>query len=176
MPKVFNVSETEWVQISETEFGQMSAPWPADYAWSISKRLSEQAGATQLDFYFMSLGKGQFSYPYHSHRSAEELFMVISGQATLRTPDGFQTVGPGDAIFTEMGESGAHQFYNAQEEPFVYLDIRVHTIPDVCDYPDSGKVAIYSPERIVFKKESEVGYFDGEESPRPFWPEDILAP
>ncbi|MDR2037138.1 MAG: cupin domain-containing protein [Bacteroidales bacterium] len=57
-----------------------------------------------LNFDVRQLNPGQYSAPYHFHRYAEELFMIISGSATLRTPSGLEVVGNGDLIFFEMGK------------------------------------------------------------------------
>jgi uncharacterized cupin superfamily protein len=38
--------------------------------------------------------------------------MIISGSATLRTPEGPEVVENGDLIFSETGETGAHQLHN----------------------------------------------------------------
>jgi len=45
---------------------------------------------------------------FHSHRFAEELFMVLSGSMTLRTLVGLEIITSGDLVFLEMGETGAH--------------------------------------------------------------------
>ena len=66
----------------------------------------------QLNFDLRQLNPGQYSSLYHFHRHAEELFMVVSGTMTLRTPRGLEIVSGGDLIFFEMGESGAHQLFN----------------------------------------------------------------
>lgn len=50
--------------------------------------------------------------------------MIISGTMTLRTEKGFDILKKGEIVFFEMGEKGAHQFYNHSEEPCSYLDIR----------------------------------------------------
>jgi uncharacterized cupin superfamily protein len=50
---------------------------------------------------------------------------------TLRTPDGLEALTTGDVVFFEMGESGAHQFYNHSLEPCTYLDIRTYPYPYV---------------------------------------------
>ena len=121
-----------------------------------------------LNFDLRLLNPGQFSAPYHFHRFAEELFMVISGSMTLRTPDGTESVTSGDIIFFEMGESGAHQFYNHTEEPCTYLDIRSYIGYDVCEYPDSDKILL-APSFEVFKKESQTTYFDGEKEVLKKW-------
>ncbi|MDR0729188.1 MAG: hypothetical protein LBF19_03570 [Prevotellaceae bacterium] len=52
-----------------------------------------------LNFDLRKLNPGQYCAAYHFHRYAEELFMVISGAATLRTPEGLEIVESGDLIF-----------------------------------------------------------------------------
>lgn len=130
----------------------------------------EKKGITpqNLNFDLRQLNPGQYCAAYHSHRYAEELFMIISGSATLRTPKGLEIVGSGDLIFFEMGEKGAHQLYNHTTEPCIYLDIRTFIGYDVCDYPDSDKILL-APGFETFRKDSQVGYFEGEENIREKW-------
>jgi uncharacterized cupin superfamily protein len=116
-----------------------------------------------LNFDLRLLNPAQFSAPYHYHRYAEELFMVVSGSMTLRTSTGLEIVTAGDLVFCEMGENGAHQFYNHTEKPCTYLDIRTFIGFDVCEYPDSGKILI-APSFEIFDKESTISYFDGEKN------------
>jgi uncharacterized cupin superfamily protein len=119
-----------------------------------------------LNFDLRQLNPGECSAPYHSHRYAEELFMMLSGSATLRTPDGLEEVGAGDLLFFEV--NGAHQLYNHTDTPCTYLDIRTSIGFDVCDYPDSGKVFI-DPSYEVFDKSTAVPYFEGETHIRDIW-------
>jgi uncharacterized cupin superfamily protein len=121
-----------------------------------------------LNFDVRLLNPEQYSAPYHSHRFAEELFMIISGSMTLRTPIGLEIVSNGDLVFFEMGDSGAHQFYNHTSEPCTYLDIRSFIGFDICDYPDSGKMLI-APSFEIFNKEDLVTYFDGEKGVQEKW-------
>ena len=121
-----------------------------------------------LNFDLRLLNPGQYSAPYHSHRFAEELFMIISGSMTLRTPNGLEIVSNGDLVFFEMGETGAHQFYNHSSESCTYLDIRSFIGFDICDYPDSGKMLI-APSFEIFKKENMTTYFDGEKDVQKEW-------
>ncbi len=116
------------------------------------------------------LNPGQYSFPYHFHRHAEELMMVLSGTMTLRSPDGFEVMTKGDLVFFEMGETGAHQFYNHSSEPCTYLDIRTLFGTDVAEYPDSGKINIL-PAQEIFDKDAKVGYFKGEDKIRDKWEE-----
>lgn len=121
-----------------------------------------------LNFDLRLLNPGQFSAPYHSHRFAEELFMIISGSLTLRTPDGLDIVSSGDLIFFEKGDTGAHQFYNHTSEPCTYLDIRSYIGYDICDYPDSGKVLL-APSFEIFHKDDRKKYFEGEDGIKEKW-------
>jgi len=121
-----------------------------------------------LNFDLRLLNPGQFSAPYHFHRFAEELFMIVSGSMTLRTPYGYEAVNSGDIIFFEMGETGAHQFFNHETEPCIYLDIRTFIGYDICEYPDSGKILL-APSFEIFDKESKLSYFDGEENISEKW-------
>jgi len=121
-----------------------------------------------LNFDLRQLNPDQYSAPYHFHRYAEELFMIISGSATLRTPNGLEIVNSGDLIFFEKGKTGAHQLYNHTTETCIYLDIRTYIGYDVAEYPDSNKIFI-APSREIFNKDSQADYFDGEKNIKDKW-------
>jgi len=124
--------------------------------------------ATQFGIKPRLLPPGGFSFPYHFHRCAEELFIVLAGTMTLRTPRGFQKLKTGDVVFFETGPAGAHQFYNHSRRPCVYLDLAIKPGADVVEYPDSGKLLV-APTGGIYRKRSAVGYFDGEENPLAHW-------
>lgn len=135
---------------------------------TLSPRLSAIAHSGHFYFDIRKLEHGKYSFPYHFHRNAEELMIVISGTMTVRMPDGFEVVKQGQLLFFEEGETGAHQFYNHTEEPCIYLDIRSNRGIDVTEYPDSGKLAIL-PSGDVFDKDSKVDYNKGEEDVENIW-------
>ena len=124
-------------------------------------RLKNGIKPEYLNFDLRQLNPEQYSAPYHFHRYAEELFMIVSGSATLRTPNGLDVVNAGDLMFFEVGETGAHQLFNHTTEPCVYLDIRTYIGYDVAEYPDSNKIFI-APSREIFNKGTIVNYFEGE--------------
>lgn len=130
--------------------------------YSDDSRVNKGIKPKNLNFDLRLLNPGQFSAPYHFHRYAEELFMIISGSMTLRSPEALEVVNEGDVIFFEMGESGAHQFYNHTTEPCTYFDVRSFIGYDVCEYPDSGKVLL-APSFEIYDKDSQVKYFEGEQ-------------
>ncbi len=122
---------------------------------------AQTLGAGSLNFDVRRLDPGEISSLYHFHRHAEELFMIVSGSATLRTPDGMHVLGPGDIAFFGTGTEGAHQLYNHSDEPCVYLDVRTFFGCDIAEYPDSGRLLVV-PTMERFDKSASTGYFDSE--------------
>jgi len=133
-----------------------------------TSRIKKGLNPENLNFDLRQLNLGQYSTPFHFHRYAEELFMIISGSATLRTPNGLEIVESGDLMFFEKGETGAHQLYNHTAEICIYLDIRTYIGYDVAEYPDSNKILI-APSREIFEKDSQASYFDGEKDIKDKW-------
>jgi uncharacterized cupin superfamily protein len=131
-------------------------------------RSKERINPENLNFDLRQLHPDQYSAPYHFHRFAEELFMIISGSATLRTPNGLEIVVSGDLIFFEKGETGAHQLFIHTTETCVYLDIRTYFGYDIAEYPDSDKILI-APSFEIFNKGSQASYFDGEKNIKDKW-------
>ncbi len=145
----------------------------SDFSWEASLPLEEISKSKYLHFDIKSLFPGKFSYPYHFHRNAEELFIILEGEGTLRSPESYQTIKKGDIIFFEEGSSGTHQLYNHSDGNLIYIDIRTRGNIDVCEYPDSGKISIL-PAMDIFEKGSKVPYYTGEEDVKNKWPEKIL--
>lgn len=159
MPKVF--------RMEELNMKPRLSPVP-EFAWHTTRGLSELAGAKQLLFEIRSLDPGKYSYPYHFHRSAEEMFVILSGQAMLRTPLGLQEVKSGDTIFFECGADGAHQLYNHTSEPCCYVDLRTTFGIDVAEYPDSGKINIL-PYEELYQAKDRADYYLGEDRTAEIW-------
>lgn len=159
------------IHTSETELRERRSPIDA-YSWFTTPRLGNKLRSKHLEFDIRSLSPGKYSFPYHFHRYAEEIFLILSGEATLRTPEGFQKVKQGDLIFFEMGESSAHQMYNHSDKPCTYFDLRTTVGMDVSEYPDTGKLAIL-PDLELFNKADQVNYFEGEENIEDRWPREI---
>jgi uncharacterized cupin superfamily protein len=159
-------------KLSELELKENKSTIP-DFSWKASRHLGILSESKYLNFDIKSLNPGKFSYPYHFHRNAEELFVILEGEATLRSPDGYQTIEKGDMIFFEEGPAGTHQIYNHSDEPFVYLDLCTKANIDVCDYPDSGKINVMY-QMDIFEADTKVPYYTGEEGVRDKWPKDRL--
>ena len=139
--------------------------------WRLMTDISRQKRGVNpqyLNFDMRELPPHQYNAAYHFHRFAEELFLMLTGSATLRTPEGLTEVHTGDMLFFEAGETGAHQLYNHTDKPCIYLDIRSFIGHDVCEYPDSGKL-ILMPTAETFKKDEQHAYFEGETDVNNIW-------
>lgn len=153
---------------SEREFKEDSNKIDNFRVFSDISRGKKGINPQNLNFDLRQLNPSQYCAAYHFHRYAKELFMIISGSATLRTPKGLEVVNSGDLIFFEKGETGAHQLYNHTTEPCTYLDIRTFIGHDICEYPDSNKIFLV-PSYEIFNKDTQVNYFDGEENIQEKW-------
>ena len=153
----FNVLDDEW---------QEGYP-PTDGYRANWKRL--KAGNLALGVY--ELLPGQTQCPYHFHHGNDELMVVLSGQPTLRTPDGERELKPGDAVPFPAGREGAHQDFNRTEEPARYVMAARHVTPEVVEHVDSGTVLAMAhtesqdgkPLWTVHRFDDATDYFDGEE-------------
>lgn len=98
--------------------------------------------------------------PLHAHTAQWELFLILSGEATVRTGDGAtRLVRAGDAFMQAPGT--AHQITNTGAADLVFLVVADNPPVDVIHYPDSKKWML-KPRRTVFRME-ETAYYDGEE-------------
>ncbi len=123
-------------------------------------------GGERLSAGLWELPPGKRSFPLHAHLVTEEALFVISGTATVRTPEGLTPIGPGDFVHFPPG-GPAHQLVNDGTEPLVYVGLGAGVGADVVEYPDTDKVAAAvgagpSRKRFLFKRGTQVDYWDGE--------------
>jgi uncharacterized cupin superfamily protein len=109
---------------------------------------------------------GRKLWPYHFHHANEEWLVVVRGRPTLRTPDGERQLEEGDVVCFPRGEAGAHAVRNETEERIRVLMLSTDVMPEVLEYPDSGKVAARSADDkrvFLMRRGPDVEYWDGEE-------------
>ena len=138
-----------------------SSPWPGRRA------------ANQLGCNWFEVPPGCTSFPMHYHCAIEEAVFVLQGRGTLRLGDQEVEVRGGDWITLLAGPDGAHQLLNTGDAPLTYLCFSNKVRADVVGYPDSNKIAamaspsndFFAPPwvRAVFRADSTVGYFEGED-------------
>jgi uncharacterized cupin superfamily protein len=134
-------------------------------------RIGRQLGTELLGASFWEVDPGQAAYPYHVHLAEEELVVVVEGRPSLRTPEGWREVEPGEVLWFPRGETGAHQLVNRTDEVVRFLALSTQFGPDVVVQPDSGKVGAFERRprggglRLWFRPDDAVDYYEGEEAP-----------
>ena len=134
-------------------------------------RIGHVLGSERLGASVWEVEAGQAAYPYHLHLAEEELVLVLAGQPSLRTPEGWRELAEGDLVSFPRGEAGAHQIVNRTAEPVRFLAVSTNGEPDLVLYPDSGKLG--AAERrpdgsgllAFFRLADAVDYYDGEQPP-----------
>jgi uncharacterized cupin superfamily protein len=108
-------------------------------------------GADMLGASLIELLPEAPSGPLHMHYGVEEMFFVLAGTPTVRTPEGEETLAPGDVVYFPEGREGLHDFANPADQPARILGISSKRFPDVLVYPERGVawVATRHPERPV---------------------------
>jgi len=107
-------------------------------------RLGERMGLKRMGATVVAVKPGAAGWPFHSHRVNDEMFVVLAGHGELRLGPATHAVRAGDVIgCPASGPGGAHQLLNTGTEELRYLAISTSLDPEICEYPDSGKVAAY---------------------------------
>jgi uncharacterized cupin superfamily protein len=126
--------------------------------------LSKGTAASQMGASFDIVAPGQMSCPYHFHYAEEELFIVLQGEGTLRVAGEMVPIRAGDTIFIPAGPEYPHHIINTSDAPLHYLSISTQKEPEICVYPDSGKVGSFAPGlRLLQRREAGLDYWDGED-------------
>lgn len=125
--------------------------------------MTKGTAAQQMGASFDIVAPGQQSCPYHYHHAEEEMFIVIQGQGTLRVAGELVPIQAGDVISIPAGPEYPHHIINTSDAPLHYLSISTQKEPEICVYPDSGKVGSFAPGlRLLHRHEAGVDYWDGE--------------
>lgn len=131
-------------------------------------RIAGPLGATKLGASLVELAPGKRGWPFHLHYGQEELFVILAGTGTIRYGEGSYPLRAGDVVFTPPGPGTAHQIVNDSDAPLRYLAFSSMDNPEVCYYPDSGKVGSYAgaPGQrgffFITHEDNAGGYWDGE--------------
>jgi uncharacterized cupin superfamily protein len=137
-------------------------------------RISMQIGAKKLGYNITAVPPGKRAFPLHNHRFNEEMFFIIEGSGEVRIGEQRYPIRAGDVIACPPGgPEKAHQIINTGTTEMRYLAVSTKETPEICEYPDTGKVGImaeYPPGsdgapqglRMVTRADMQVGYWEGE--------------
>lgn len=132
-------------------------------------RLARGTAARRLGASFDVIAPGKRACPYHLHHAQEEMFVVLEGSGTLRVAGERLPLVQGDVIFIPPGADYPHQIINTSDAPLKYLSISTRDMPEICEYPDSGKYMAWcsTPEGgqgfgASQRVANDLDYWDGE--------------
>jgi uncharacterized cupin superfamily protein len=131
-------------------------------------RLARGTAARKLGASVDVLAPGKRGCPYHLHHAQEEMFIVIEGHGTLRVAGEMLPLKPGDVAFIPAGPEYPHQIINTSDAPLKFLSISTMEVPEICEYPDSGKYLAEgsldkeTPFEVIDRRRASLEYWDGE--------------
>lgn len=125
--------------------------------------VSDGTAALKLGCGVDTVAPGKQSCPYHFHHTQEEMFIVLEGQGVLRVAGELLPIKAGDVIFIPCGPEYPHHILNTSDAELKYLSISTQERPEVCEYPDSGKLAVFSKgEPFIQRRDSSLDCWLGE--------------
>ena len=131
-------------------------------------RLARGTAAKKLGASFDILEPGKRGCPYHLHHAQEEMFIILEGSGTLRVAGEMLPLRAGDVIFIPAGPEYPHQIVNTSDAPLKYYSISTMEVPEICEYPDSGKYMAEgsldssTPFEVIDRRKESLDYWNGE--------------
>ena len=131
-------------------------------------------GACRLGYNVTMIPAGKAAYPFHAHRTNEEMFFVLQGTGEVRFGSRTYPIRAGDFIACPPGGAEvAHQIRNTGDGDLRFLAVSTLLSPEINEYPDSGKFGVYADlpsdddgkvEYFSFqgRRDMNLDYWDGE--------------
>ncbi len=146
------------------------------------KGLGSSTGGVQLGCSYFRVAPGRYAFPLHSHHANEEAIFVIEGSGTLTLGPDEIPISAGDYASMPPDRDLPHKLVNSGDVDLVYLCLSTNIVPEITEYPDSGKIGVFggaewnqvladfyagtdvSDKYVLrfYNNDSSVGYFDGE--------------
>ena len=128
--------------------------------------LGPSVGASRIGATLYELPPGQASFPYHYEYGCEEWLLVLTGEVTLRDPEGERALAAGDVVCFPEGPQGAHRVANHGEQPARIVLFSTKGRPAVAVFPDSDKVVLFSGgepvDDLIAGRSDSLDYWEGE--------------
>lgn len=103
---------------------------------------------------FVEVEPGKYAYGYHYHEENEEIFFIISGEASVKTEKGDIHLKQGDIICFPANINGSHVISNPSEtEKLVYLDVGTANRPDIVHFTGTKSGIVVSGKEVYRFKE-----------------------
>lgn len=131
--RIMNLENATWIQ---REHGD-------SYAAEIAP-VGAQLESRKIGFNVTVIPPGKKAFPYHAHRGNEEMFFILEGEGSVRINGETHRIRKGDFISLPPGRDSAHQIVNDSQAPLRYLAVSTMDVPEVVEYPDTGKLGVFA--------------------------------
>lgn len=115
------------------------------------RRLGNACGLTQFGVNLVTLGAGGQSALRHWHTLEDEFVYILSGELTLVTDAGQQTLSAGMCVGYPAGSGDAHHLVNRSGVPATYLEVGNREEADEVFYPDDDLALFDNGKRYAHK-------------------------
>lgn len=122
--------------VSEVRSSGYPEPFKSSMRARAKRRLGDACGLTRFGVNLVTLDPGGQSALRHWHTLEDEFVYVLSGEVTLVTDAGEQTLGAGMCAGYPAGKRDAHHFINRTNARATYLEIGNRVDGDNAFYPD----------------------------------------
>ena len=163
-------SHNNVIRLSDIPSEPMKAPEGSSFGGK-RQRVAVAVGARKLGYSFFTVSPGMAAFPFHLHNSNEEMIYIVEGKGTLRLGKEKIPVSAESFIAFPPGPNHPHQLINTSTNDLRYFVVSTMDYPEISEYPDSTKIGAYvtsstgAPQagfRALYRKDSDVSYFDGE--------------
>lgn len=153
MTKVFNLLDGELPLAKHARAGHQF----------LNRSIGSELGASFLSLGGYELPPGSAAGAYHYELTREEWLIVVSGEVTLRTPEGERVLRPGAAVCFLPGAEGAHSMRNDGDVPARFVMGSTKEESRSIVYPDSERIAVLGPGfKRMMRVTEELEYWEGE--------------
>jgi len=154
--------------MASVNLNHVELDWRQDepgYSWQAAV-LGPALGASRIGATLYELPPGQASFPYHYEYGCEEWLLVLTGEITLRDPEGERALAAGDVVCFPEGPQGAHRVANHGQQPARIVLFSTKGRPAVAVFPDSDKLVLFSGgepvDDLIAGRSDSLDYWEGE--------------
>ena len=137
-------------------------------------RIGNRIGMEKLGCLLTVVEPGKAAFPFHVHHANEEMFVILEGTGDYYYGSEKYQIRAGDVVAAPPGgPERAHKITNTGTITLQYLGISTKEEPEVVEYPNSNKFAVFSQStdgspmtahiRYIGRQENSLDYWDGED-------------
>jgi uncharacterized cupin superfamily protein len=130
------MSKIDLKAVPERRGSGYPAPFHEKVGGRIKQALGNAGGLSDFGVNLTRLPPGAWSSQRHWHVAEDEMVYVLSGEVTLVTDAGKETLRAGDCAAFPKNAPNGHHLINNGSATATYLEIGSRAENDVCYYPD----------------------------------------